>query len=396
MKHAFGELDLLDAALHEKPWPLYTWMREESPIYQDSRGYWYVTRYEDIVRVARNPKTFTSVQGNRPGLPADQSFIHLDGHEHKLRRGLVREWFSPKAMRRYETHIRDITISLIDAVIESGKTDFVADIAKPLPARLMCELTGIPIDMAPMVADWLDVFTHAGQSEEHVTEAVNDAFFSFGLMHMDLVELRRAEPKDDLISLWVHAEVDGKPLNEDQLLFEHTMIMVGGSETSRNAISGGMYMLQKFPEQRQHLIDNPKNMANAVEEIIRWTTPFTSMSRVTTEDVTFHGHSIPAGSTIVMMYPPANRDPRVFPDPETFDIRRQLRRSQIAFGYGRHFCIGAPLARLECRVVFEEVLKRMPDWRLDGEADFVFTSFVRGLQKLELSFTPGSRAAGAM
>jgi cytochrome P450 family 142 subfamily A polypeptide 1 len=390
MHHEFGELDLLDASHHADPWPLYDWMREEAPAYKDANGHWYVTRYDDIVAVAKDPDTFTSIEGNRPTLPPDHSFIHLDGEAHKARRDLIKDWFSPRAMKQYEQHVRDVASELIDAVIERGTTEFVGDISKPLPARIMCEMTGVPPEMQEQVTEWLDVFTRAGQNAKFVDESVNDAFFGFGLMHMDLVEERRAEPKNDLLSLWVNASPGGGPMNEDQLLFEHTMLMVGGSETSRNALSGGLYMLTQHKDQRDWLRDHPEGLNNAIEEILRWTTPFMSMSRTLTKDVVMHGQQMKAGETIVMMYPPANRDPRHFDDPHRFDVRREFKKGQLAFGFGRHFCLGAPLARLEVKVVMEEVLKRMPDFDLAGEPVFQRTSFIRGLIELPLRFTPGA------
>ncbi len=386
-----GEIDILAPQTHVDPWPLYTWLREEAPVYRDARGIYVVSRYDDIVAISRDPQTYTSVEGNRPLLPPDHSFIHLDGDEHRKRRALVSDWFGPRAMGTLAGHIRDVTNDLVDRVIEEGRTEFVEDVAAPLPALIMCEMTGVPGELADDVREWLDVFMTAGNGPEHVTEEVNDAFFKFGLLHMDLVEERRAAPKDDLLSLWVNARIDDKPLNEDQLLFEHTMIMIGGSETSRNAISGGVLALARHPDQRQWLLENPDGMRNAVEEIIRWTTPFVSMSRTTTCDVTLHGQLIPAGSCIKMLYPPANRDPRHFDDAESFDIQRVFKKGQIAFGYGPHFCLGARLARLEIQVVLETLLARLPDWQVDGEPVRRVSSFIQGFSRMPLRFSPGRR-----
>lgn len=389
----FGEIDLLDPALHDAPWPLYTWLREKSPLYQDRNGIWCISRYDDIVKVSRDPDTFTSLEGNRPLLPADHSFIHLEGEAHRKRRELISEWFGPKAISKLEHHVRDVTNELIDNVIESGRTEFVADISAPLPARITCEMTGIPAERSEEVRELLDVFIRGGNGPAHVTDEVNDAFFKFGLIHMDLVEAHRAEPRDNLLSVWLGARIDGEPLNEDQLLFEHTMLMVGGSETTRNAISTGVLELASRPGQREWLRTHPEGIPNAVEEIIRWATPFISMSRVATRDVAWGEHTIREGETLLLLYPAANRDPRKFDEPEAFNVRRNFVKGQLAFGYGRHFCLGARLARSEAMVVFQELLRRMPDWAVSGTPQFSQSSFIRGLNALPLSFTPGPRSA---
>lgn len=392
MHYEFGEIDLLEPTTHDDPWVLYTWLREKSPLYQDKNGVWCVSRYDDIVKVSKNPEIFTSLEGNRPLLPADHSFIHLEGETHRKRRDLIADRFGPKAVAAVEGHIRAVATELIDRVIEAGETDFVADIAAPLPARIMCEMTGIPAELSDEVREILDVFITAGSGPTHVTEQVNDAFFRFGLIHMDLVEAQRGQESDNLLSVWMNARIDGKPMNEDQLLFEHAMLMVGGSETTRNAISSGMLELARHPEQRQWLLEHPEGMPNAVEEIIRWSTPFVSMSRTATQDVEWGEHTIRQGDCVIMLYPAANRDPRRFEDPESFNVRRVFDKPHLAFGYGRHFCLGARLARTEAQVVIEEALRRMPDWELAGTPRYNSSSFIRSITHLPLRFTPGSVA----
>ncbi len=382
-------VDLMDSTNHH--WRMYSWMREHAPVYKDSNGLWHISRYADIIDASRRPGLFTSTMGNRPQLPADESFINLDGPKHKARRGLISAHFSPKAMRKLEQHVRVATNELINDVIEQGSCDFVAAIAAPLPVRITCEMTGVPDDMQGIVCEWLDVFIKGGQGPDHVTEEVNEAFFNFGGLHMDLVDARRVEPKDDLLSLWVNAEVDGEPMTEDDLLWEHTMLMVGGSETTRNAISGGVLELARRPEQRSYLAEDRERIPKGFEEILRWVTPFTSMSRTLTEDTEWHGVRMKRGEELVMLYPPANRDPRAFDDPETFNVRRGFKNKIISFGYGSHFCLGAFLARLEGRVVFEEMLRRMPDWQVVGDPKEPFSNFLRGYESLPITFTPGKR-----
>jgi cholest-4-en-3-one 26-monooxygenase len=387
-------IDLMDPATHSgDPWPLYNWLREESPVYWDPiNELWCVSRYDDIVAVAQNPKQFWSTEGNVPKMPADPSFINLDGRAHKNRRKLVSALFMPKAIAKMEDHIRDAVDTLIDEVIEQGHCEFVKDIAAPLPIRIICEMTGIPEEWHGFMLEWMDVFVQGGNGPDHVTMEVNEAFINFGALHMELVDQRREEPKDDLLSLWVNAEIDGEKLDEDQLLFEHTMMMIGGSETARNAISGGVEALSTRPEQRDWLLNNPEGCPNAMEEATRWVTPFVRMSRTATEDCDLVGTPVKKGDEVIMLYPPANRDPRRWTEPESFDIHRDFRKTKnLAFGYGAHFCIGAHLARLEGQIVFEQLLKRMPDWRVAGDTTKQVSSFVRGLTSLPLEFTPGSR-----
>lgn len=385
-------LDLMDVEAHSgDPWPLYEWLREEAPVYQDANGIWFVSRYDDVVKVAMDPESFSSRDGNRPQLPGDESFMHRDGHEHLKRRGLVQKWFTPSAVAEMEGHVRTCVTELLDEICERGSCEYVSEVAARLPVRLICEMTGIPSEYWGEVREALDVFVQGGHGPEYVTEDVNEAFFRFGGLHYQLADERRDDPKDDFISLWLKARYDGRALTEDEVLWDHTNLIVGGSETTRNSITGGLWMLWKHPEQRQLLIDGEADFGNAAEEIIRWTTPFVSMSRTATRDVELGGHLVREGEEVVMLYPPANRDPRKFDRPQVFDITRPFPNRVLSFGIGRHVCLGAHLARLETKVVLQEMVTRFPDWEPDGELVWARSNFIRGLRRLPLRFTPGPR-----
>ena len=223
--------------------------------------------------------------------------------------------------------------------------------------------------------------------DEHVV----DAFQKFCMHHMEVIEERKANPGDDLLSAWLRAEIDGERLTDTKILFEHNLLLVGGSETTRNSISLGLQELLKHRDQWQALIDDPSLIPNAIEEMIRWSSPFVRMRRTLTQDFEMHGKTMKKGDQIIMLYPAANRDPRIWENPQTFDIRRDFRKPSLAFGFGKHYCIGAPLARLEMRIVVESLTQRMPDLALTPETVPVRkpSSFINAMAEMHLQFTPG-------
>lgn len=387
----YTTVDMIDPETHaENPWDFYEQLREEHPLHWDEANrLWTVSRYDDIVWVAKQPKLFTSTEGNRPGLPYDGSFIHLDGKAHTERRGLIARRFSPSAIRRLEGHIRDVTVQLLERAEAMGpEIDFVEEVAARLPMHIIAEICGIPPEHHDTCRHFLDTFCKGGNGPTHITEEVNEAFYGWAAVHFELAMEREMEPKDDLLSVWIQADkLAHAPFDEENLLFEHTMMIVGGSETTRNVISGGLEQLIRHPEQLAWLRENPDGIPNAVEEMIRWVTPFVSMSRTVAEDVEFRGKTLKKHDEIMMCYPPANRDPRKFTDPFTFDIRRDFTVPPISFGYGAHFCIGARLARTEARIVFEELLKRWDRFEMTEAPTWTRSSFIRGITRFPLRYT---------
>ena len=393
MSEDFEHADLMDPRTHsEDPWPFYRWLRDERPLYFDRKNkLWAVSRYDDVMAVARDWETFTSQQGNLPLMPADPSLINLNGDPHTKRRGLVSKGFTPRRIKLLEEHAIEITRELIDSVAPKGECDVVHDLAKQLPMRVIGEMIGYPREDHAKVLSWIDLFMKGGDgpgamdNEERINE-----FVEFANYHAQLMEQRKQKPGDDLLSMWLEAEIDGEKLTDEQLLFDHVLILAGGSETTRNAIADGVDALLHHPQQWQYLVDNPDGLPKAIDEIIRWSSPFVRMSRTATRDVEMHGTTIKKGDEILMLYPAACRDPRAYDEPDKFDIRRETDKHAIAFGYGQHFCLGSSLAKLEARVMIGEIVRRLPDMRFAPGKDVVRTSstFVRGLALLPVVFTP--------
>lgn len=387
------DYDILAIETHIDPWEMYTWLREECPLYWDRHNeLWVVSRYEDIVEISKDPRLYTSELGNRPKLPPDPSFINFDGARHRDYRGLIQSVFGGTSVAAMESYVRTLSTEYLDRVLPKGRCEFVSEVAARLPMRIIAQLCGHSPGSEDHLMELLDRFVAGGNGPRYVSDDVNDAFMEFAILHEQMVAERREQPRGDLVSLWLSAEEVGLPYEESQLLFEHTMIMVGGSETTRNAIAGGLEALFERPDQWQALVEEPSLIENAVEEMIRWVTPFVSMSRTATQAVEMHGRTIEPGHEIKMLYPPANRDPRRFEDPETFDVRRDFQSKVLSFGYGPHFCLGAHLARLEMRVLFEELVRRVPDIRADPErpAEHWVSSFIRGPRKLPVVYTPAA------
>jgi cytochrome P450 family 142 subfamily A polypeptide 1 len=391
MRGAERPIDLLDGSFYAgDPDPTYAWLRAHAPLYWDTiNALWGVSRYADVLEISRRPQEFCSGQGSRPNTPADASMINQDDPRHTRQRQLVNRGFTPRRVAEHEPRIRQIATQLIDAVAPLGRCDFVQDLAAPLPMILIAEMLGVRIDDRALLQHWSDVLIAGGDGPRGLTPAVLAAFDDYAAYQREIIAARRRDPRNDLVSILVNAEIDGERLSDDEVLFESLLILIGGNETTRNVISGGMEALMHHPAQRAALIADPALLPVAVEECLRWVTPIVNMRRTATRTVELHGQTIRAGDQLLLMYSSANRDETVFAAPECFDIRRDP-NPHLAFGFGPHFCLGASLARLELRVMFEELLRRLPDIELapDARPTRMPSAFVRGLQRMPVVFTP--------
>ena len=381
------DVHLLDRDLYAgDPTPVYAWLRGEAPVYwSEAAGVWGVSRYEDVIALEKQPGVFSNEGGSRPNTPANASMIDRDDPRHRAQRRFVSKGFTPKAVADKETHARDITRSLIDAVETKGGCDLVQELAAPLPMILIAEMLGVEPSDRETLQRWSDVLISGADGEQNVTDDVLDAHFAFIEYTMKVMEDRRAHPRDDLISILVHEEIDGDRLPDDELLSEALLLLIGGNETTRNVISGGVEALLRNPDQRDALVRDPSLIPTAVEECLRWVSPILNMNRTATRDVELHGQTIHGGDQVLLMFASANRDPAVFTEPEHFDIGRDP-NPHVAFGFGPHFCLGASLARVEIRVMLEELLPRLPKLRLvdDAPVERTHSSFIRGIHHLSV------------
>jgi cytochrome P450 family 142 subfamily A polypeptide 1 len=297
--------------------------------------------------------------------------------------------------------VRGIVTELIDAIAGAGECEVVQALAAPLPARVIGEMLGFDRDLWPKCLEWSEVTMYEGGqynpdgSERHTADRTVHAVLEFAEATMAVIEARRAEPRGDLISAWVHSAVefpDGtvRAMSDNEIVSEALLVLDGGAETTRTVIGSIVVELARRPDQRAQLVADPVILgATGVEEFIRWVSPILNMRRTATETHELHGQTIEAGDELLLMYSSANRDERVYADPETFDVTRE-HNHHVAFGFGTHFCLGASLARLEIRVMFEELLRRIPDWRLapGAEPRILPSAFARGYEAVPIEFTP--------
>ena len=392
-------INLLDPQFYVDPWAAYRWLRENDPVHWDPvHQLWGISRYEDIVEIEKNWQDFTSVDGSRPATDQrdDTSMINRDDPEHQQQRMLVARQFTPRAVKQIEGKIRSIVNELIDAIAADGECEAIESLASPLPAILIGDKLGFPRELWPKLREWSEVTMYeSGQnpadgSPAPFSELSMNAIMEFSGATIELINARREDPQDDLISIWATTEVDGRLWTDGEIITECLLLLDGGAETTRTVIGSVIRELALRPEQREILVNDPSILGQtAVEEFIRWVTPILNMRRTATRDLNFRGKDIKKGDQILLMYASANRDEAMFEDPETFDVNR-THNHHVAFGFGTHFCLGSSLARIEIRVMFEELLRRIPDWRLKpgAESKILGATFTRAYDRVEIEFTP--------
>ncbi len=389
------DIDLLDGSFYANdPHPYFSWMREHAPVYFDEKNQvWGITKHAHIQQAAKSPEQFCNGQGMRPDSPAIPSMINMDGKIHKLRRGLVNRGFTPRRISEQETRVREVVRSLLARIVPRGECDFVFDLAAYLPLIMIGDMLGVAPEDHDDLLRWSDDLIKGTDpnAPPEVAQAAATAFAEYADYNRRVVADRRAKPpQEDLMSLLVHGEIDGERLDDEAILQEGLLILIGGDETTRHVMTGGMYQLLRHPEQLRALQADPSKIPMAVEEMLRWVTPIQNMARTVTQDLEFHGQPMKAGDKLLLLYPSANRDEDVFDEPFRFDTTRDPNEHLAFGGYGPHFCLGSSLARLELRIFFEETLQALPELALvhDERPPYRASNFITGIEHMPVRYAP--------
>ncbi len=415
-----SDIDLLnpDAFVEQKHHDWFRRLRDEAPVWWFSDGedgFWNVVKHEDVVLVNRDSGLFSSERGGTQifsrrraremGMDVDAAddgggvrgviMLEMDPPKHTRYRLLVNKGFTPRMIGLLEQALRTRATHIVDQVVEQGEADFVVDIASELPLQAIAEIMGVPQEDRVKLFEWSNRMIGAGDPE-FMDEQAGSAMAELFMYSNNLAEQRRADPRDDVVTKLLNAEIDGDKLSELEFDMFMLLLSVAGNETTRNATAHGMYALLQNPEQFDYIQEDPEaRMEIAIEEILRWASPVLHFKRTVTADTEVRGTPIKEGDPIVMWYVSANRDEDVFDDPYTFDVARDP-NPQIAFGGGgNHFCLGANLARMELRLIFEEITRRLPDMQLAGEPDRLRSNFIGGIKHLPVTWTPGKRVLPA-
>lgn len=370
----------------------YAWLRANAPVHFDEKsGLWGIASYDGVRAAGRDTATFSSAGGSRPDSGPLPWMIDLDAPAHPKRRKLVSRGFTPRRVQASEERVGRICDELIDRVCQRGECEFVRDLAAPLPMIVIGDMLGVPPEDRDELLRWSDDMLASLSGRPEHLDAAAVAFGEYEAYALRMIQKRREQPKDDLFSVLAHAEVDGDRLDDSELVFESLLLLVGGDETTRHVISGGMEQLALHPAERQKLIDEPALLPSGVEEMLRWVSPVKNMNRTITRDVELAGSRLRAGDSALLLYESANFDDTHFDDPERFDVERAP-NDHVAFGFGAHFCLGASLARLEVSTMIGRLLGRLPDIEIGPESP---TRFMTTIAAMPVRFTPAppTRAA---
>ena len=397
------EINLVDSDSYERggpPYEQFAWLRAHAPVFwhayggvPDWPGFWAITRLDDIEQVARRPEIFSSARltSNFYELPDEVvqrrrlGILNADPPQHTRLRGLVNRGFTPRMMSLLEERVSEICHGLLDDVARDREADFVTEIAAPLPVQVICELVGAPPGDRGMLYELTNRMT--GVDDPQVSspagfEAARREMFGFAAA---LAEQRRQQPRDDIVSRLLQPDDDKDELTAAEFGTFFLTLIVGGNETTRNAASGGMLAFFQHPEQWHRLLADPALIPAAAEEIVRWVSPINQQRRTATCATELGGQKISEGDKVVIFFTSANRDEKVFADPDEFDIGRDP-NPHLAFGFGPHFCLGRHLAALELRVLLGAIAERMPGITLDGPATRLRSNFINGIKHMPVRF----------
>ena len=371
------------------PFPIFAQLRETTPVrYDENRDCWDVFRYEDVHRILKDPATFSSRRGGEE----NESILMMDPPRHTQMRALVSKAFTPKVIADLAPRIQSITDELLDAVQNEGKMDMVHDLAVPLPVIVIAELLGVPTKDRKLFKDWSDILVKgpAKNTEELFVQVMAEriqAREELDVYFAEIMKLRRQEPKDDLISLLLSAEIDGEKLDDKEIIIFSILLLAAGNETTTNLITNAVRRLTEDEKLQQTLREQPTLISGFIEEVLRFYPPVQAIGRVATKDVQIGDAQIKTGEQVISWVAAANRDEAKFHDPDTFIVDRKP-NAHLAFGFGIHFCLGAPLARLEGQIAIQAIVERVQHIRFVSGTELtpIPSPFVYGVKQFPITF----------
>jgi len=373
-------------------------LRAEAPVAwhpeRDGPGFWAVTKWADVRAVSLDQATYSSWQGGimlremaHERVEAQREMlIAMEPRRHAKHRRLVAGTFTPKVIRALEPRLRALVGRLLDGVAPRGECDFVTDVAAELPVIAICELLGVPVEDRARIVGWSNAMVGMDDPEyADDPETGQLAAMQLAMYASELAERRRAEPRDDIVTILQNAEVDGERLSEVDFIAFFVLLTIAGNETTRNQTSHTLRLLFEHPKELAKLLDCPTLLNSAIEEALRFSPPVMYFRRTAKSASTIRGVDIPDGAFVCVYYPSANRDEDVFPDPDTFDITRNP-NEHLAFGDGEHFCLGVHLARLELQIAYKYLLPRIQEIELAGPVERLHSSLVGGVKRLPIRY----------
>ena len=399
------ELDKWETFINGQPFELFKRLREEAPIYWHEEsldyepGFWALTKHEDIIKVSKDPMTFSSAVGGHLMTMGDPevvdpsavaaiigNMIGMDPPDHQVYRKMVAPSFTPKAIRNLEEDMRKKIQELLENVEGKSEFNFVTEISEQLPLWVLCEMMGIPESDRPKIRDLVNNLTDASiQQDPNNAFQIWVNYMELFKMGRDMIEERRKRPTEDLMSVVANTQVEGDELPPELLDGFFLLMVIAGNETTRNTLTGGLMALTENPEEREKLLKDPSLIANATDEMLRWVTSVIYFRRTATQDTQIRGQDIKAGDKVVMWYGSGNRDEEVFPDGHLFRVDRENARKHLAFGAGEHLCLGNRLGHMQIRILFEELLERYPNIHSVSDPIRIPSNFLAGISELKVS-----------